>query len=178
MRWNLMANPFLADCAPCANSQVHSPSEIQSSTASLDLWPERGEMKPPPFEEISAKLAQWQFPEGIDGVVGIASGGVVPAALVAQRLGVGLKTLALSYRNAVNQPQFAEPHLVSDVPGLGIWKRVLLVDDFWITGKSWQAARGVLSRKVEVLPFVLSGDVDFALYRDPSGSCEWPWQAG
>ena len=135
-------------------------------------------MKPPTFEEITLRLAQWQFPAGIDGVVGIAAGGVVPAALVAQRLGVGLRVLALSYRNAVNAPQFAEPHLVSDVPGLGAWKRVLLVDDFYISGKSWHAARAVLSRKVEVLPFVLTGDVDFALFRDPKGCPEWPWQAG
>jgi xanthine phosphoribosyltransferase len=135
-------------------------------------------MKPPSFEEITARLAQWKFPVGIDGVVGIASGGVVPAALVAQRLGVGLRVIALSYRNAANEPQFGSPQLVSDVPGLGGWKRVLLVDDFYMTGKSWHAARAVLPKHTEVLPFVLVGDVDFALFRDPKGCSEWPWQAG
>jgi xanthine phosphoribosyltransferase len=123
-------------------------------------------MKPPTFEEIIARLAQWQFPPGIDGVVGIASGGIVPAALVAQRLGVGLRMLALSYRNEANQPQFGAPQLVSDVPGV------------YLTGKSWHAARAVLPKHVDVLPFVFVGDVDFALFRDAKGCSEWPWQVG
>ena len=46
-------------------------------------------MTPLAFEDIAARLADWKLPEGIEGVIGIASGGVVPAALVAQRLGVG-----------------------------------------------------------------------------------------
>ena len=135
-------------------------------------------MKPPDFEDIIARIAKWHFPAGVDGVVGIASGGVVPAALVAQRLGVGLKVLALNYRNESNDPVFAEPRLVSDVPGLGAWRRVLLVDDAYLTGKSWNAARAVLPPKVEVLPFVLTGNVDFALYRVVRGWSEWPWLAG
>ena len=135
-------------------------------------------MKTPTFLEITARLAQWPFPAGVDGVVGIAVGGVVPAALVAQRLGVGLKAIALNYRNAANEPQFAAPQIVSDVPGLGAWKKVLLVDDLYMSGKSWHAARAVLPRSIEVLPFVLTGDVDFALFRDARGGSEWPWQAG
>ena len=135
-------------------------------------------MKPPTFEEILARLAKWEFPAGVDGVVGIAAGGIVPAALVAQRLGVGLRMIAVSYRDGTNAPQFAEPQLVSDVPGIGAWKRVLLVDDFYLTGKSWHAARAMLPKKVDVLPFVLTGDVDFALFRDKKGCSEWPWQAG
>jgi len=135
-------------------------------------------MKPPPFEEIVARMAAWPFPAGLDGVVGIAAGGVVPAALVAQRLGLGLRIIALSYRNAANEPQFAEPHLVADVPGLGPWKRVLLVDDVFLSGKSWNTARALLPRKVEVLPFVLSGEVDFALFRDAKGCFDWPWTVG
>ncbi len=134
--------------------------------------------KTPTFQEITAKLAEWPFPAGIDGVVGIANGGVVPAALVAQRLGLGLKIIALNYRNAANEPQFVEPQLVSDIPGLGAWKRVLLVDDVYLSGKSWHAARAVLPKKVEVLPFVLTGNVDFALFHDARGYADWPWLAG
>lgn len=58
----------------------------------------------PTFEEIIARIARWPFPAGVDGVVGIAHGGVVPAALVAQRLGVGLKLITVHYRNTVNDP--------------------------------------------------------------------------
>ena len=37
-------------------------------------------MTPLAFEEIARRLAAWKFPGGVDGVVGIATGGVVPAA--------------------------------------------------------------------------------------------------
>jgi adenine/guanine phosphoribosyltransferase-like PRPP-binding protein len=133
-------------------------------------------MTPLAFEDIARRLAAWEFPAGIDGVVGIASGGVVPAALVAQRLGVGLKVIALNYRDDANEPRHAEPKLLSAVPDLGAWRRVLLVDDVYVSGKSWHAARALLPVEVEVLPFVLKGKVDFALIRDVDGCVQWPWK--
>ena len=133
-------------------------------------------MTPLRFGEITSRLARWTFPGEIDGVVGIASGGVVPAALVAQRLGVDLKVLALNYRDEANAPRFAAPKLLSAVPDLGPWRRVLLVDDVYVSGRSWHAARALLPADVEVLPFVLKGKVDFALIRDVDGCVEWPWR--
>jgi adenine/guanine phosphoribosyltransferase-like PRPP-binding protein len=126
---------------------------------------------------ITTRLAAWIFPAGIDGVVGIASGGVVPAALVAQRLGVGMKVIALNYRDDANEPRFAAPKLLSAVPDLGAWRRVLLVDDVYVSGRSWHAARELLPASVEVLPFVLKGKVEFALIRDVDGCVQWPWKA-
>ena len=133
-------------------------------------------MKPLAFTDITTRLAAWKFPAGIDGVVGIATGGVVPAALVAQRLGVELKIITINYRDESNEPCFAEPRLISAVPSLGAWRRVLLVDDVWVSGKSWQTARAHLPREVEVLPFVLKGQTDFALIRDVDGCVQWPWK--
>jgi xanthine phosphoribosyltransferase len=128
------------------------------------------------FRDIAGRLEQWTFPAGIDGVVGIASGGVVPAALVAQRLGVGMKVIALNYRDEANTPRYAEPQLLSAVPELGAWRRVLLVDDVWVSGKSWHAARACLPAAVEVLPFVMKGKVEWALIRDVEGCVRWPWK--
>lgn len=112
---------------------------------------------------------------GIDGVVGIARGGVVPAALVAQRLGVGLKVMALNYRDDANQPRFRVPKLTSQIPDTRRWRRILLVDDVYVSGKSWRAARRLLPAGAEVLPFVLKGKVEFALIRDIEGCVRWPW---
>ena len=36
------------------------------------------------FQDIALRLARWPFSERLDDVVGIASSGVVPAALVAR----------------------------------------------------------------------------------------------
>ena len=133
-------------------------------------------MTPLAMQDITARLAAWRFPEGIDGVVAIATGGVVPAALVAQRLGVGMKVLALNYRDEANEPRFAEPKLLSRVPDLGSWRRVLLVDDVYVSGKSWHAARALLPAEVDVRPFVFKGRVEFALIRDVDGCVQWPWK--
>jgi adenine/guanine phosphoribosyltransferase-like PRPP-binding protein len=133
-------------------------------------------MTPLSFTEITARLGGWKFPSGIDGVIGIANGGVVPAALVAQRLGVGMKVIALNYRDETNEPRYAEPKLLSAVPELGAWRRVLLVDDVYVSGKSWQSARVSLPAEVAVLPFVLKGKVDFALFPDIEGCVQWPWK--
>jgi len=133
-------------------------------------------MTPLSFSDLTRRLAAWKFPAGIEGVIGIASGGVVPAALVAQRLGVELKVMALNYRDEANEPRFAEPRLLSPVPELGPWRRVLLVDDVYVSGKSWQAARALLPAAVEVLPFVMKGKVEFALIRDIDGCVAWPWK--
>jgi xanthine phosphoribosyltransferase len=133
-------------------------------------------MTPLAFRDIAERLDRWQFPQQLDGVVGIAAGGVVPAALVAQRLGLEMKVIALNYRDDANEPRFTEPKLLSAVPDLGGWKRVLLVDDVYVSGKSWHAARALLPAGAEVLPFVLKGKVDFALIRDVDGCVQWPWR--
>lgn len=133
-------------------------------------------MTPLAFEDIGRRLAAWTFPPDIDGVIGIANGGIVPAALVAQRLGVGLKLIALNYRDEANEPRHTTPQLLSPVPTLGNWRRVLLVDDVYVSGQSWRAARALLPADREVLPFVLKGQVDFALIRDVAGCVHWPWR--
>lgn len=144
-------------------------------------WPGPGatlrRVTPLDFTAIATRLAAWTFPAGIDGVVGIATGGVVPAALVAQRLGVGMKVIALNFRDDANTPRYAEPKLLSSVPDLGAWRRVLLVDDVYVSGKSWRVARALLPATVEVLPFVFKGQVEFALIRDIEGCVQWPWKA-
>lgn len=128
------------------------------------------------FSDITGRLASWKFPDRIDVVVGIATGGVVPAALVAMRLGVEMTVMTLNYRDDANEPRYLEPRLMSPVPELGSARRVLLVDDVYVTGKSWEAARRLLPATVEVLPFVLKGRVDFALIRDVDGCVQWPWK--
>jgi adenine/guanine phosphoribosyltransferase-like PRPP-binding protein len=133
-------------------------------------------MTPLSFSDITGRLAGWRFPDGIQCVVGIASGGVVPAALVAMRLGLELKIIALNYRDEANEPRYPEPKLLSRIPELGAARKVLLVDDVYVSGKSWHAARALLPPDIEVVPFVLKGRVDFALIRDVDGCVQWPWK--
>jgi xanthine phosphoribosyltransferase len=133
-------------------------------------------MTPLAFTEITRRLAAWTFPEAIDGVVGIASGGIVPAALAAMRLGRDLKLVSLNYRDEANEPRYAEPRALAPAPELGSWRRVLLVDDVYVSGRSWHAARSMLPAEVEVFPFVMKGRVEFALFTDIEGCVRWPWR--
>ena len=133
-------------------------------------------MTPISLTEITRRMAEWRFPAGIDGVVGIASGGVVPAVLVARQLGLEMKVVAVNYRDDGNVPRFAEPKILSGLPAIGSWRRILLVDDVYVSGKSWHAARNVLPPDIDVLPFVLKGKIDCALIRDVDGCVEWPWK--
>ena len=63
------------------------------------------------FTDITGRIAQWIFPERIDAVVGIATGGVVPAALAAMHLRVEMKVMTLNYRDEANEPRYSEPKL-------------------------------------------------------------------
>lgn len=128
------------------------------------------------FSDITSRLGRWRFPDGLDGIVGIANGGVAPAVLVAQRLGLEMKVIAVNYRDEANEPRHPDPRLLSSVPDLGDWRRLLLVDDVYVSGKSWHTARAALPAGVEVLPFVLKGKVDFALIRDIDSCVRWPWR--
>lgn len=129
------------------------------------------------YADILARLHRWNFPAGLDGVVGIASGGVVPAALAAERLGLELRVVALNFRDESNAPRYDAPRVLAPVPpAVRAWRRILLVDDVWVSGASWRAARALLPAEAEVLPFVMKGKVEFALIRDVEGCVQWPWK--
>ncbi len=93
------------------------------------------------FPEIRARLDAAILPE-TDLVIGVATGGSVPAALLACKLQTPLYTLQLNYRAEDNRLQRPEPELLSplELPTLR-GKRVLLVDDVCVTGKTLAAAR-------------------------------------
>ena len=103
--------------------------------------------------------AEQGFPEHLDGVVGIAQGAWSRRRWWPQRLGLEMKIIALNYRDDANAPRYAEPSCCSPRSRLGAWQRVLLVDDVWVTGRSWHVARALLPADGEVLPFVLKGRV-------------------
>src|SRR5690554_3664154 len=96
-------------------------------------------MVPLSFREISARLKQMELPE-TDVVIGIGSGGVVPAGMVAFYLEAELHVMVLNYRDEQNTPRFDEPKVLLmpewDLEG----KRILLVDDVSVSGKTMQAA--------------------------------------
>jgi uncharacterized protein len=124
------------------------------------------------FDEIAARLAALELPDA-DLVVGIASGGTVPAGLVAYRLGVPLTLLRINYRAPDNTPQRPKPELLSPT-ALPRGQRILLVDDVSVTGATLDLARELLVGN-EVVTLVLKGRGDLVAFPDVATCVVWPW---
>ena len=89
------------------------------------------------FDEISDRLHCASIP-GIDEVVGILNGGLVPASLLAHQLRKPLSFLAIRFRDSDNKPLYGYPRLMGKPDLLPKERKVLLVDDVAVTGKTFE----------------------------------------
>lgn len=121
---------------------------------------------------IARRLKELTLPE-VEAVVGIASGGVVPAAMIAYELELPLRLITINYRDDDNRPRFEAPQLLGGLPFLP--KRILLVDDVSVSGKTLALARALLKGHT-VYTFVLKGQADCVAFPEIAGCVAWPWQ--
>jgi len=115
------------------------------------------------------KLALTSF----DLVVGIADGGTVPASLVAYELGVDLKMIKINYRDNNNKPIHNDPVILSQENIID--KKVLLVDDVSVSGKTLEAAMKILQGN-SITTLTLKGKADYVLFPEISECVNWPWK--
>lgn len=131
-------------------------------------------MIPLSFHEISARLKQMDLPE-TDVVIGIGSGGIVPAGIVAFHLNAELHVMVLNYRDEQNTPRYDEPRVLQkpmwDLEG----KRILLVDDVSVSGKTMNTALEQL-RGLNVKTLAMKGKADYVLFPEISDCVKWPWK--
>lgn len=126
------------------------------------------------FVDISKSINEFPFPP-TDVVVGIGSGGTVPASLVAHQLGVPLMITSVNYRDDSNKPRRESPiFLKSFTASFPAGCRILLVDDVAVTGKTLELVKGSL-KDYRVKTFVLKGKADFVLFPDIKTCVHWPW---
>ena len=126
------------------------------------------------FQTIIRRIDQIRLPV-IEHVVGIATGGIVPASLLAYRLGCSLSLIRINYRAEDNSPQLPAPHvLASFTPPVGV-KRILLVDDVSVSGQTLEAAKELL-KGYEVTTFVLKGKADLVAFPEIGECVVWPWK--
>ncbi|MBW7916782.1 MAG: phosphoribosyltransferase [Trueperaceae bacterium] len=129
-----------------------------------------------PFTEIARRIAAAELPR-VDLVIGVATGGVVPAALLAYRLGVPLARFDINYRAPDNSPRRPAPELLAapSLPQAGT--RVLLVDDVTVSGQTLGLARALLAG-CEVTTLALKGrGADIVLFPEVASCVAWPWHA-
>ena len=131
--------------------------------------------------EITQRLKALTLPE-VDLVVGVATGGMVPASLVAYELERPLLMLTINYRDEDNQPRREAPTLLepftlpSDIlPPDPL--RILLVDDVSVSGKTLAVAKRVLHGHI-LTTLVFKGKGDLVVLPEVASCVIWPWQPG
>jgi uncharacterized protein len=91
--------------------------------------------------DLSLRLAGRPF----DAILGIARGGLVPAALVAQELGLR-RVLAAAVASYHGEARDATLHFLEFPPDQAIvGRRILVVDDIWDSGRTAELVRRRIS---------------------------------
>ncbi|MCX6864705.1 MAG: phosphoribosyltransferase [Verrucomicrobia bacterium] len=131
-------------------------------------------MIPLSFKEITERLKKIELPE-IDVVIGIGSGGIPPATFVAFHLNAELVVMTLNYRDEQNNPRFDEPKVLHKPEWNLEGKRILLVDDVSVSGKTLNAALELL-QGFNVKTLAMKGKADFVLFPEVKDCVKWPWK--
>jgi hypoxanthine phosphoribosyltransferase len=131
-------------------------------------------MVPLSFQKIAERLKQTPLPE-VDVVIGIGSGGIVPASMAAFHLGAELQVMVLNYRDEQNTPRFSEPRVLQKPGGELRGKRILLVDDVSVSGKTMNKALEQLEG-LDVKTLAMKGKADYVLFPEIKDCVKWPWK--
>jgi hypoxanthine phosphoribosyltransferase len=133
-------------------------------------------MVPLSFVEIANRLKSANLPE-TDLVIGIGTGGIVPASLAAFHLNAELRIITLNYRDEKNTPRYDEPVVLNLPPDMELeGKRILLVDDVSVSGKTLNAALDLL-KGYQVTTLTMKGKAaDIILFPEVKDCVKWPWK--
>lgn len=126
------------------------------------------------FLTITRMINQVTLP-AVEHVVGIATGGIVPASLLAYRLGCSMSLIRINYRAEDNSPQRPYPRVLEPFALPAGVKRILLVDDVSVSGQTLEAAKELL-KGYEVTSFVLKGKADLVVFPEIKDCVIWPWK--
>lgn len=125
------------------------------------------------FEEVLQKFREIEFRETFDVIVAIANGGIVPAAIINQKLDVEIKLLKINLRDPLQKPKYDSPKLVSPIDFDFKDKTILLVEDRIKTGATVKFALELLSGAKQIKTFAVNGTADYSLYNE---DCfRFPW---
>lgn len=126
------------------------------------------------FEEITQRLKAMPLPD-VDLVIGIATGGIVPASLAAYQLGKPLRVLQINYRAPDNSPRYDTPQLLHMPHIPETCRHILLVDDVSVTGRTLKVAADLLNG-YQLTTLVMKGAGDFVVLPEIAACVQWPWK--
>lgn len=125
------------------------------------------------FEMVMQRFREITFQEQFDMIVAIANGGIIPAAILNQRLNLRMELLRINLRDPSQKPLFERPQLVSPIDFDIKGKTILLVEDRIKTGATVNFAIDLLYDAREIKTFAVNGKADYSLYDE---ECfKFPW---
>jgi len=124
------------------------------------------------FKEISDRISKLNLPH-FDLVVGIAEGGIVPASLMAYKLGIDLSIIKINYRDIQNKPIYNEPVIFFHEKIIN--KKILIVDDVSVSGKTLETAIHIFPDN-SITTLTLKGKADYVLFPEITECVNWPWK--
>ena len=125
------------------------------------------------FEEVAIRFREIVFSEEFDIIIAIANGGIIPAAILNQRLELPIGLLKINLRDANQQIKYEQPKLLESIHFEFKNKTVLLVDDRVKTGQTFQFAINLLQEAKQIKTFAVNGKADYCLYDE--GCFRFPW---
>src|SRR5690554_998923 len=125
------------------------------------------------FDEVLHRFREIEFPETFDMIVAIANGGIIPAAILSQRLHLEVHLLKINLRDPDQKPKYDSPRLLAPIDFDYTGKSILLVEDRVKTGATMKYAIELLKGAGKIKTFAVNGTADYALYDE---SCfKFPW---
>lgn len=125
------------------------------------------------FEEVLQRFREIEFHETFDIIVAIANGGIIPAAIINQRLNINIELLKINLRDPSQKPKYQSPKLISPINFEFKDKNILLVEDRIKTGATVNFALELLKDAKQIKTFAVNGNADYALYDE---DCfKFPW---
>ena len=125
------------------------------------------------FDEVLQRFRDIEFNETFDFIVAIANGGIIPAAIINQRLNTGLELLKINLRDPHQIPKYDSPKLVAPIDFDFKSKTILLVEDRIKTGATVNYALELLNDAKQIKTFAVNGKADYSLYDE---ECfRFPW---
>ena len=125
------------------------------------------------FETVMQRFREITFQEQFDMIVAIATGGIIPAAILTQRLNLRMELLRINLRDPSQKPLFERPQLVSPIDFDIKGKTILLVEDRIKTGATVNFAIDLLYDAREIKTFAVNGKADYALYDEECFKIPW-----
>lgn len=128
------------------------------------------------FEEVLSRFENLVFDEEFDLLVAIANGGIIPAAILNQKLDIEIQLLKLHLRDTSQKQLYDRPRLLEEIRFEVAGRKILLVEDRVKTGTTLNYARSILedAGAAKVKTFAVNGKADYCLFDE---LCfRFPWR--